>query len=151
MKAVNLPGSLYFSAAAVSRSHIDRVMASLPFRGSCRASIALTPGVVGEPALPALDQIVHPASELRLQQIGIRLGDHRRQAEILGMIGDDQEVQRPLQARADARARRDLLAAGEPIGLVRPQPATHHSGIGRVGRVEVRVAEIHAIGVTRSR
>ena len=34
MKAVNLPGSLYFSAAAVSRAHIDRVRASLPFKGS---------------------------------------------------------------------------------------------------------------------
>ena len=138
---------VFFGRGSLPRPHRPRDgLAAL--QGVLPDEHPLTPGVVGEPTLPALDQIVHRASELRLQEVGVRLGDHRRQTEILRMIGDDQEVQRPKQARADAGAGGDLLAAGESIGLLRPQPATHHSGIRRVGRVEVRVAEIHPVGVT---
>jgi hypothetical protein len=90
---------------------------------------------------------MHFASELRLQQVRVRLGDHRREAEIFGMIRHNEEIQRSLQARPNARARSDLLAAGEPIGLFRSQPATQHPRVSRIRRVQVCVAEIHAVGI----
>ena len=68
------------------------------------------PRVIRLPALTTLYQIMDPPSELRLEQIRIGLGDHRSQAEILGVIGDNQEIQRALQTCADARARSDLFA-----------------------------------------
>ena len=58
-----------------------------------------TPRVIRVPALTTLYKVMDPASELRLQQIRIGLGDHRGQAEILGVVGYNQEIQRALQTR----------------------------------------------------
>ena len=131
------------------RSHMERVMASLPFQRILPLEHDFTPCVIRLPALATLYQIMDPASELRLQQIRIGLGDHRRQAEVLGVIGYNQEIQRALQARADARARSDFLAACESISLLRTKPATQHARISRVGGVQMRVASAEARGLQR--
>ncbi len=64
------------------------------------------------------------------------------------MIRHHEEVQRPLQARTHTGARCDLLAPREPIGLLGSQPVAEHTGIRRIGRVQVRVTEIDAVRVT---
>ncbi len=61
------------------------------------------------------------------------------------MVRDHQEVERPRQPRRDAGARRDRLAAREPVGLVGAQGIADHAGIGRIGRMQVRVAEKHPV------
>ena len=46
------------------------------------------------------------------------------------MIGDDQEVERTLQARAQPRVGSDLFAPGKAIGLVRTEARAKHAGVG---------------------
>jgi hypothetical protein len=62
------------------------------------------------------------------------------------VVGDHQEVQRTLKPGAHAHTGHDLLSAREAVGLLRPEPATHHAGIGGIRGVHMRIAEIDAVG-----
>ena len=84
-------------------------------------SHGLAPSVVSVAALAAFDQVVNGLAETRPEQVSVRLRDHVGQAKVLGMIGDDQEVERTLQARAQPRVGSDLFASGKTIGLVRTE------------------------------
>ena len=99
MNAVNLPGSLYFSADggdALPHGPRDGLIA---LQGILPLEHGFAPGVIGLPPLPLFTRSWTLSPELRLEQIRIGLGDHRGQAEILGVVGHDQEVLGPLQAR----------------------------------------------------
>ena len=63
------------------------------------------------------------------------------EAHIVGMVGDDEEIERPRQLRRLTRRRHDLLASGEAIGIARSEPCAERAGIHRKGRVQMRIAE----------
>ena len=56
------------------------------------------------------------------------------------MVGDHEEVERPLQARAHAGGRGHFLATGESVGFLRAESVADHAGVGRVGGVRVGIA-----------
>ena len=95
-------------------------------------------------ALALLDHVV-PALPLRHgEDVGSAGDDIRCKAEIVGVIGDDEEVERTaepdrLPARGD-----HLLALGKAVSLGRPQSRAEHSGVERDRGVQVRVAEERA-------
>jgi hypothetical protein len=96
---------LYFSAAVVSRCHIvpgERVVA---LEGVVARAQALDPFVERFDALARLDQVVHLATPLRFQELRVRAGELRRKTEVLRVIRDDQEIERPLQLGGQAAAR----------------------------------------------
>ncbi len=103
------------------------------------------PFVVGIGALAGLDQVVHLLAPSGLQQFRVGGGDLRGQAQVLGMVGDHQEVQRALQPGRQAGARGHLFAAREAIRLFRAQAVADHAGVGGVRGVQVRVAEVHPV------
>ena len=104
-----------------------------------------TPSVVRLAALAGLDQVVHLAAELGLEQIRVRFGDHGREAEVFGVVRDDEEVERPTEPRGQAGAGFHRLAARKAIRLLRPESVADHAGIGRITGVQVRIAEEHPV------
>ena len=90
---------------------------------------------------------MHFAAECGLEEVRVRLSDHRREAEVLGVIRHHEKIQGACQPRAHADAGGDLLALGEAVGLVRPEPVADHAGVCGVGRVHMRVAPEHAVGI----
>ena len=90
---------------------------------------------------------MHCAAERGLEEGRVRLSDHRREAQVLGVIRHHEKIQGAGQPRAHADAGGDLLALGEAVGLVRPEPVADHAGVCGVGRVDVRVAPEHAVGI----
>jgi hypothetical protein len=62
------------------------------------------------------------------------------------MVGDHQEVERPLQPRWKSGRRLDFLALGEAVGGVEIDCTPDHPGIGGVGGVQVGVAEEDLVG-----
>ena len=63
------------------------------------------------------------------------------EAHIVGMVGDDQEVERPRQLGELSRGGHDLLAFAEAIGVARSEARTEGAGIEGEGGVGVGVAE----------
>ena len=147
--AVKRPGSLYFSAAAVSPlprrpGHgfflaFERVFQLLhggyPHVEGCSLSFDGA----------GLGQVVDLLAPFRLEQCGIGFRDHRREAEVFGVVGDDQEIERSRQLDGQAAVRLHLFAACEPIGLLGPDDGASHAGVRRVRRVQVGVAEVDAV------
>jgi len=81
------------------------------------------------------------------EQLGIGLLDHGGEAEVLGVVGDDQEVQGTDQAGPHAARGDDHLPLGEAERLVGTQPVADHAGVGGVGRVEVGISPEDAVRV----
>ena len=72
---------------------------------------------------------------------GIAGEELREEAHVVGVVGDDQKIERPRQLRRLAGRRRDLLALGEAIGVARAEPCAEGAGVDRERGVEVGVAE----------
>ena len=108
---------------------------------------ALAPQGVGPPGIAFLDEPVDLLAELRPQELGVGLGDHGGEAQVLGVVGHHQEVQGALQADAHPGAGHDGLAAGEAVGLLGSQGAADHPRVGGERRVEMGVPPEDALGV----
>ena len=65
----------------------------------------------------------------------------REEAHVVGMVGDDEEIERPRQLGELAGGRRDLLAFGEAVGVARPEARAEGAGVEGEQGVEMRVAE----------
>ena len=72
---------------------------------------------------------------------------HRGQTEIFRVVSDHEPVEGTQQSRANARTRGDLLAFGEAVGFVRPEPGTEQARVCGIGGVHVRVAPEHPVGI----
>ena len=57
------------------------------------------------------------------------------------MIGHDQKIERPAQARALTGRGGHFFAASEAIGLLRSEEVAEGDGVERLRRVQMRVAE----------
>ena len=72
---------------------------------------------------------------LRPERIGedLRLAGQeiREEAHIVGVIGDDQEIERPRKFCGLSGRGGDLLALGETIGVARAKPRAESAGIHR--------------------
>ena len=91
--------------------------------------------------LPDLDHVV-PAPAGRIgEHLGLAGEQLREEAHVVGVVGDDEEVERTGELRPLAAGRRDLLALGEAVGVLRREPGAEGSGVQRERRVQVGVAE----------
>ena len=93
-----------------------------------------------------LGQVVYLLAPFRLEQCGIGFRDHRREAQVLGVVGNHQKIERSRQLDGQAAVRLDLFAASKPISVLGPDDGAGHAGIGGVRGMQVRVAEVHAVG-----
>ena len=101
--------------------------------------------------LARLDHVV-PAAPGRVRQHLRVTGEQlREEPHVVGVIGDDQEIERPGQLHALPARRHDLLALREAVGVTRADPGAEGSRVHREGRVEVRVAEERARGEAPAR
>ena len=66
-------------------------------------------------------------------------------AQVFGVIGDDEKVQRPLELDSPAETGVDRRhSLGETVGHVRIRGSILHGvGVVRIGTVDVRIAEVH--------
>ena len=106
---------------------------------------SLTPHQVCLAVFAPLHEIVNPATELRPQEIGVRLRDHRGQPQVLGVIGNDQEIEWANEPRPYAGAGHDNLPPRESVRVIRPQDVAEHASIGGVGGVHVGIAPEHPL------
>jgi hypothetical protein len=67
------------------------------------------------------------------------------------MVGDHQPVERTAELRRLAAGGSHLLAAGEAIGVVKPEPRAEETGIDRQAGMQVRVAPKHLVRETALR
>ena len=65
------------------------------------------------------------------------------------MIRDHEEVERSDQADALAAGCDDLFAPRKTVGRVRTERVAEHAGVGRVGRVQVRIAPVDTLSEAR--
>ncbi len=72
--------------------------------------------------------------------------EQREEAHAVGVIGDDEEVERTRQLDRLAAGRLDLVALGEDVGVTRREPCAKRAGVHGKRRVQVRVAEVGAGG-----
>ena len=95
----------------------------------------------GVGALARLDHVV-PAPARRIgEQVRIAGKELWEEPHIVGVVGDDQEIERSRQLRRLARRSRDLLAFGKAIGVGWAEPRAEGARVERERRVEMRVAE----------
>ena len=147
MKAVNLPGSLYFSAASTvsfhaeayalragkvhqrfgesaAREHVDDFQ-------RCRIALA---------GLDHVGPLLAGGIGQQFRFLGEQVGE---KTHVVRVVGDHQEVERPRQLRLLPAGSRQLLAAREAIGVLDAEAVAECAGVHRHGRVQVRVAEVH--------
>ena len=77
---------------------------------------------------------------------GVRVVHLLEHAQVGGMVGNRQEVERRLQAHLDSGRVRERFSPGEPVGVVRIGARAEDVGVEGVLRVDVDVAEV---GVAR--
>ena len=111
-----------------------------PLRHLVRAE-ALDDVERGLHALAGLDQVVPLAALLRREQLGVAAHELREEPEAVGVVRDDEEVERARELHGLAAGGRDLLAAREPVGLAGREPRARGAGVHRERGVQVRVAE----------
>ena len=116
-----------------------------PLEGILARKHGRTPCVVRLRALAALDEFNHLAAELGREEIRVRFGDHRRQAQVFRVIRDNQEIQRPTEPRGQSAAGLHGLAAREAIRFLRSETITEHAGVGRIAGVQVGIAKKHPV------
>ena len=80
-------------------------------------------------AFAALDHVIPLAAGGICKDFRFAGEEVGEEAHVVGMIGDDQEVQRAGKLGGLAAGSHDFLAAGEAIGVARAEPAAKGSGI----------------------
>jgi len=101
-----------------------------------------------------LDHATPPLDGAVAHQLRVALVDLGDESEPLGVVAQDDEVERPRQARRQARRRNHLLAAGDAVGLLGREAIAGRERVTRVGAVQVGVApqdarRVLAAGVRR--
>jgi hypothetical protein len=111
------------------------------------AGVGGAPLVGGLDAVSLLEQLVPPTSRLALEHQRVAAVQVVGDGDVLCMVGDDDEIERPDQLEALAGLALDLLAAGGAVGDVGVRRGAGHARVGRPGRVQVRVAEIDVLRI----
>ena len=92
-------------------------------------------------ALAGLDHVVPLAARRVGEDFGLAGEEVGEEAHVVRVVGDHQEVERARELRRLAARGRDLLAAGEAIGVARAEPAPNAPASIEKRGVQVRVAE----------
>ena len=101
----------------------------------CRGSVAALPEPFG-PRLALRDA----------DDVGGALLQVRRETHQVGMIGDDDPVERPAQLERQPGGGDHFFAPGRAVGLFQAQRVAEQPGIGRKTGVQMRVAPEHVAG-----
>ena len=92
-------------------------------------------------SLARLDHVVPLAARRIGEEFGLSGKQIGEEAHIVGVIGDDEEIERPRQLRRLPGRGRDLFALGEAIRIARTKPRAESAGVHRERGVQMRVAE----------
>ncbi len=111
------------------------------------AAIAVDPFDEGVIAVALPHHLGPAAAGLALQHQRIAAQEIVREADILGMIRNHHEIERPQQLEGPCSLALDHLAARDPVGLVRPERRARHARIRRPRGVQVGVAEIDVLRI----
>ena len=95
----------------------------------------------GGGALARLDHVIPFAAQRVREKLRFPFQEIREEAHIVGVIGDDQEVERPRKFRELSGRGHDLLALGETVGVARTEPRAERPGIKRHACMDMSVAE----------
>ena len=74
------------------------------------------------------------------EHLGLAGEERREEAHVVGVVGDDEEIERPRELHPLAARRRQLLAAREAVGVLEAEPVAEGAGVHRGAGVEMRVA-----------
>ena len=85
------------------------------------------------------------------QHLGVAREELREEAHVVRVIGHHEEVERTGELDLLAAGGGDLLALGEAIRVLRPEPGTERAGVHRERRVHMRVAEERPRGKVAAR
>ena len=89
----------------------------------------------GVGALAATDHVVPLAGRCGSARMSGFAGEEvGEEAHVVGVVGDDEEIERPRQLRRLARRGHDLFAFGEAIGIARPEPGAERARVERERR-----------------
>ena len=92
-------------------------------------------------ALAGLDHVIPAPAGLIGEHLRLPGEELREEAHVVRVVGDHEEVERSGELHPLAARRRDLVAFGEAVGVLRRQPGAERAGVHREGRVHVRVPE----------
>ena len=93
-------------------------------------------------AVTALDHVVpFPAGRV-LEEVGLACEEVGEEPHVVGVVGDDEEVEGAREPGGLASGGGDLLTSGEPVGVARVQACAKRAGVHGEGCVEVGVAEV---------
>ena len=93
-------------------------------------------------ALTGLDQVVPLLGERIREELGLPGIQVGGEPHLVGVVGDDDEIERRRQSRLLSGGGRHLLALREPICVLRPRRAAGQARVERQRGVDVRVAEV---------
>jgi hypothetical protein len=97
-------------------------------------------------AFAPLDHVVPLLPGGVLQQRWCAGKERGEETHVVGMIGDDQEIQRTRQFDHLTARGLELLTAPETVGVFGPESTAEGARIHREGGVQVRIAEVRARG-----
>ena len=102
-------------------------------------------------ALAGLDHVVPRRPVGSASSSGLPAKQVREEAHVVGVVGDHEEVERARELHRLAAGGGQLLAPGEAVGLLRPEPRAEGACIHRERRVQMRVAEERSRRESRGR
>ncbi len=145
MKAVNRPGSLASSAAAIGLVPGRLISPRVRCVEQRRRELVLRESADdlerGGGAISGLDHVV-PAPPGRIRKDARVAGKElRKESHVVGVVGDNEKIEGPRQLHGLSGRRHDFLALGEAIGFARTEAGAEGAGIHRERRVQVRVAK----------
>ena len=91
--------------------------------------------------LSRLHHVIPAATQWVGQELWLPGEQVREEAHVVGVVGDDQEIERPRQLGELTGGRHDLLALGEAVGVARGEARAESPGIHRERRMRMCVAE----------
>jgi hypothetical protein len=98
----------------------------------------------GFAAFAGLDHVI-PLTAGRIgQHFGFTGEEVRKETHVIGMIGDDEEIERARELHWLATRCRDFFAAGEAIGVARAEPRAERPSVHRKRGMQMRIAEERA-------
>ncbi len=155
MNAVNLPGSLYFSAASTVSFQAAAYGADAgpvhQLVGKRTAGKVVDELQRSRVVLPGLDHVVPLLAQRLVEKLGLAGDQVGGESHVVGVVGDHQEIERARQLRLLFAGGHHLFAAREAVGVFDTEAVAEQPGIHRHGGVQVRVAEEHLRRATGGR
>ena len=99
------------------------------------------------PLLTRVEPFMQPLAVGIREQDRIRFPDHRREPDVLGVVGDHEKIERPDQLHRLTGVRDDFFPAGEAIGIFHAQRGSYEARVGRKLGVEVSIASVDPVRI----